>query len=338
MRERVGRSLAAGLFFLAGCYELPPRPPDYDSQPLRPPFATYTLEPLHPANRWFHRAFAPRDQLGQPLDAPSDLPFSLLAAPTAVDRAELLALLEALVREGLPDETGRVSRALLHADLLAESRRWQTRADGEDVALEHLAAARAFRPAQPERLRVPFPPPLESGEWAEVTGDLPSVHASAPLVWSRIFYQFGEPIRSEGAIATSEAPVPVRAVALCQRLIENADGELARSALGSECWLLERGGGAVEPRLWRFDRAAWLHYELVRDLVPDADRAAFSLWREVPQGEVVQMVSSGGSEDALLEGSMRELCLSCHPPANPFRTRREGFVVDLGTAKSEEEE
>ena len=61
-----------------------------------------------------------------------------------MDRAELLALLEALLEEGLPAASEPLSRALLRADLLRASDVWQQRGEAE-LAKAHRAAAQALR-------------------------------------------------------------------------------------------------------------------------------------------------------------------------------------------------
>ena len=147
-RFRAATGAATGVLVLLGCYEAPPRlPPDYHSQPPPrgwPPAAVYVEDRFHPANRWFHRAFSARDAGGQPLAAPSDVADSPLAEPTAVDRAELLALLAALLEEGLPAASEPLSGALLRADLLRASDVWQQRGEAE-LAKAHRAAAQALR-------------------------------------------------------------------------------------------------------------------------------------------------------------------------------------------------
>jgi hypothetical protein len=311
--------LAAALSALAGgCYELPPKiPADYARRPLPaawPPPSVYAAEPFHPANRWFQRAFGPRDEAGHPLPAESSLPFPLLDTAGPIDRAELLALLESLVREGLPPEADAVTRAMLHADLLAAAARWRRGAGAEEaLALAHESAAKALAAVPLEADRRLQPPPLRSGAWVAARA-APGVEPSdADLRWSRMFYSFEEPPAAARREAGEEAErPPARAALLRLRMVAGPGGVPERSELPSECWLLERTpGGEVEPRLYRFDRAAWL--------------AGEDPWRESAGEDLVAIRNPLAPEAPLLEGPLRSLCASCHRPEQPFLGWREGW-------------
>ncbi|MGQ9592135.1 MAG: hypothetical protein ACUVYA_17785, partial [Planctomycetota bacterium] len=90
----------------ASCCEIPPRiPPGFvGGKPEArgwPAPAAYDLDRSHPLNRWFQRAFAPRDPRGDLLPASASEPLPLARDLGAVDCAEELAFLEAALGEGV---------------------------------------------------------------------------------------------------------------------------------------------------------------------------------------------------------------------------------------------
>jgi hypothetical protein len=209
----------------------------------------YSLDPFHPANRWFRRAFA------RPAAALPEL-----SALAAVDAAELLALLERLEAEPIADPTARWR---FRADALAAASRLAagSRAAGGDLARELFAdLARELRgAARGPRAEVasapggmlPPPPPLARGEWVEVAlaPDSPFLPAPGDLRWARAFLP--RAALDAPPAAPFIAPLIVRlAVAL------DEDGAPLFLPLTSEC--LEAGGSG---RRWLVDRARALRGE-----------------------------------------------------------------------------
>jgi len=122
------------LIGIGSCREIPPELPE-DRDVLKvagwPAPTVYDDDPLHPANRWYQRSFAPRDELGRILEFDEAKGPSRLENPSALDRAELRSLLEALGAETPEVGEGRVR---CRRDLLAQAEYWS----GRDAALAEL--------------------------------------------------------------------------------------------------------------------------------------------------------------------------------------------------------
>ncbi|MEC7775016.1 MAG: hypothetical protein VYC32_02880 [Planctomycetota bacterium] len=122
------------LIGIGSCREIPPELPE-DRDVLKvagwPAPTVYDDDPLHPANRWYQRSFAPRDKLGRILEFDEAKGPSRLENPSALDRAELRSLLEALGAEAPEAGEGRVR---CRRDLLAQAEYWS----GRDAALAEL--------------------------------------------------------------------------------------------------------------------------------------------------------------------------------------------------------
>ena len=124
---------------IGSCREIPPELPD-DRDVLKvagwPAPTVYDDDPLHPANRWYQRSFAPRDGLGRILALDGTKSPSRLENPGALDRAEIRSLLEALGAE--PPEAGE-GRVRCRRDLLAQAEYWGER-DADLAALHRKTA------------------------------------------------------------------------------------------------------------------------------------------------------------------------------------------------------
>lgn len=259
---------------MGGCYEIPPViHRGYVGGPTAqgwPPLAAYHAEPFHPRNRWFQREFGGRSPQGDLLPAHADEPLGAAEKYSPVDRAELCALLEAILLSendraklsGAPvaDLRQAVTEAIFRSDALAEASRVQSRA-GNAAAEKDLVATllRAARRTGDEVKRLENvlppeaePPPLREGEWLEAEpaatdGDSapPSLFSSAgDLRWTRV-------LREKDALSTP------RWVLLRLRVALDERGEPLLLSIANECWELE-GGGTTGIRSWRFDRAEWL--------------------------------------------------------------------------------
>jgi len=134
------------LFGIGSCRELPPEL-SRDQEPLAtagwPPPTVYDDDPLHPANRWYQRSFAPRDGLGRILDLGQAKGPSRLENPSPLDRAEIRSLLDAIGAE--PPKTGE-SRARCRRDLLAQAEYWSERDAG--LAALHRKVAELLAPSR----------------------------------------------------------------------------------------------------------------------------------------------------------------------------------------------
>ena len=130
---------------IGSCREIPPELPD-DRDVLKvagwPAPTVYDDDPLHPANRWYQRSFAPRDGLGRILALDGTKSPSRLENPGALDRAEIRSLLEALGAE--PPKAGE-GRARCRRDLLAQAEYWGER--DADLATLHRKTAETLAPA-----------------------------------------------------------------------------------------------------------------------------------------------------------------------------------------------
>ena len=146
---RLGALAAAVLlvaFCMGSCREIQPEIPEgYKTLegPGWPAPGIYDEDPLHPANRWYQRSFAPRDELGRILDLPRQERPSPPGRLSQLDRAELRALLGAIAAEPPGSAEGR-----LHCsrDLLRQAEYWSKEAPG--LADLHRRTARGLRPQQ----------------------------------------------------------------------------------------------------------------------------------------------------------------------------------------------
>ena len=142
-------SALAGVILLAifcagSCREIQPEIPEgYKAveMPGWPALQVYDDDPLHPANRWYQRSFAPRDQLGRILDLPRQEGPSRLQDPSHLDRAEIRALLVAIEANPPPSPEGRLR---CRRDLLAQAEYWSKEAP--PLADLHRKTAGALAP------------------------------------------------------------------------------------------------------------------------------------------------------------------------------------------------
>ncbi len=134
-------------FFSAGsCREIQPEIPEgYQAVERQgwPPPQIYDDDPLHPANRWYQRSFAPRDQLGRILDLPRQEDPSRLQDPSHLDRAEIRALLGAIKADPPMSAEGRLRCS---RDLLGQAEYWSKEAPA--LAELHRKTARGLAPQQ----------------------------------------------------------------------------------------------------------------------------------------------------------------------------------------------
>ena len=116
------------IFCMGSCRELQPEIPEGYGALKRPGWPApgiYDEDPLHPANRWYQRSFAPRDGLGRILDLPrnaSPLPPGQLGD---LDRAEIRALLAAIDAD--PPRSAE-ARLRCSRDLLGQADYWSKEA------------------------------------------------------------------------------------------------------------------------------------------------------------------------------------------------------------------
>jgi hypothetical protein len=309
----LGATARAVLLALAaaapGCREYPPViAPDYIGSPTAPgwpPLAVYDVDPFHPRNRWFHRAFGTRTAAGDIVPPHADEPFALLAAPSRVDAAELGALLEAALATALLDTAPvdptrvapreRVADAIFRADALAEASRLQASLPADDPAeavlvplLLRLAAGSAERLAGEGGLAHELePPPLREGAWVEAP--VPAAPGLAPSPFDP---------RWTLALRREAAPGGRARVALL-RLRSGLDARRAPVLLplASECWEIEEGGEDGAAAVWRFDRAEWL--------------AGRDPWRRVPERSEIT-IRDPADPARLITGEVKPLCAGCH--------------------------
>jgi hypothetical protein len=255
-----------GVLLSGGCYEIPPViPSDYSSSPVarsRHSLSVYANEPFDPRNRWFQRAFGARGLRGEIRRPRADEPFSTFILSERIDHAELRALLGSIEEESrrAPQRSlsplAVVTRAIFLSDVLAEACRLQAAGEGarrmptDDLVALLIAVARQGVDAEelPSVELAPLlqAPPLRDGAWTEgsapgVPGLLPSTHDPR---WTLVLLSRARP----GA-----------AVLLRLRVALSSEGGAVLLPLASECWEIRRRGKDVTHRVWRFDRAEWLH-------------------------------------------------------------------------------
>ena len=279
--------LVAGVMTAGGCYEVPPIiPQGYVGGPTArgwPPVTAYHLEPFHPRNRWFQRAFGGRDGQGGLLPVHADEPLGTNTRFSLVDRAELCALLEAVTlvdndragSSGLATADSRqgVTEAIFRSDLLAEASRLRSQGLMADEEKELVSSLLRVARSVGEEVKCldgglppeAEPPPLRTGEWLDAEATAVSnvpfppslLPSTADMRWTRVLEE-----KPAGSFQQRLVLLRLR-VALDQR------GEPLLLSIGSECWQLW-GDGKTVSHLWRFDRAEWL--------------SGREPWREVPVG------------------------------------------------------
>jgi hypothetical protein len=284
---------------LGGCFEIPPSiPPGYiGSQPAPgwPPLVVYDAEPMHPRNRWFHRAFSGRGRAGEIEPAHADEPFGLVRKPSAVDVAEWIALLKEISSEpaagGVRGARDLVADGIFRSDLLAEASR--LRAELPDNAAAREAAVLMSRlsvvdPSVSSALdaerAATLPPPLREGDW--IDAQPPAAPGLAPSAadprWTRVLRERGNSARS---------------ALLRLRVASNSAGAALLLDLAAECWELQREDDGWRRSVWRFDRAEWLQGR--------------EPWRIVP-GDAEITIRSPVDPSTILTGAAGRLCGSCH--------------------------
>ncbi len=278
--------LCAALAFNPGCYEIEPQiSKDFIGSPAQPGWpspAAYADDPFHPANRIFQRLFV----LGaEPAAAGGDMPTSPRESLSAIDRAELAALLDALAKGG--DRTpplGNEARLLLETDLLAALLRLVPENPSSDEAeLLEMVLRGTMEPASPPRSRLDVPPPLRGGGWTEAGGP-----RSAGLIPSPADFRWTRSFRSEGRTALVRL-----------RIAAKEGGEPALLQLGSEAWLLDAAGqGPPLARVFHFRRT-----RLLRGEEP---------WEEVPAGTTIAVRHPEKPSAGPISGEVRAICAACH--------------------------
>lgn len=339
-----------------GCYEIPPSLPEgyvgsAPEAPGWPPPAAYHAEPLHPLNRWFHRAFSARDSSGALAGVDAADPLPRWKHLRSVDLAELAALTEILARERPAPLAGAGRQAITDLALRSDALQVAAWLEAEDPATDSpldvsgglsrrlvrrlldLAGgtgAPALESGPPEV----EPPPLRQGQWDELALDVGTglQPQASDLRWTRVLF-------CSGGLHGRW-----RLVFLRLRVLLGPEGEPELVPLASECWevegALERKDG--EPaqaansrgnsplRLWLWDRARWA--------------AGEDPWREcagaAPDG------GSPGFLDALSEAPRAVAAGRCReyaprsPPEPAARAQleqaRESLRRLLGGARNEE--
>ena len=296
--------------FVVGCRTVPPELPELP-EPTElpsgaapelsgwPPPRVFADEPLHPANRWFHRSFARRDEAGVIVAVDAAAPASELLEPSAIDKAEIAAILRAVAHETSTCSQDSTARLVLRADLVAQARFWRRRGD-DTLAMRHEEIAREFDDRLPPG-RVGALDALGSGDWREVDqGASAREHLiDAGARSSRVFEDVGD------AAATSVAIVS---------FTELGSGV----AVARECAIRSAAGGRVAYALRRLDRAALLAGgERWRSIARD-ERIAF-------RGHDDALAAAESSVDApvaaLHVGTLEGVCARCHAQDEAARPR-----------------
>lgn len=288
--ERVVSQLACVVALsLAGCYESPPViPEDYGPRGIEgwPSPTVYAREAAHPANRWFHRSYARRSGDGRIVSVRPDVPLSELRAPGPVDRAEITALLGAVEAELGTVEVDSATRSLLRADLLAQARFWSEHGR-EGLARRHAELAERVEGATDEWPPELYPPILRGKQWQNIVTE----DANA----RRTVLHGISPGASARAGSVADSPAPKRAALLFDE-----------SGVPLECWTIDVDDGSMRHAVYRLDRAARLE-----------GRTA---WRQVPPDETISIRGLGAREGETIEGTVTELCASCHGADAPIIT------------------
>ena len=145
-RSALAAAILLVAFCMGSCREIQPEiPQGYKAleRPGWPAPQVYDEDPLHPANRWYQRSFAPRDQLGRILEFTEKEDPSPLQNPSQLDRAEIRALLGAI--EAAPPMSAE-SRLRCSRELFAQAEYWSKEAP--DLAELHRKTAKGLRPPQ----------------------------------------------------------------------------------------------------------------------------------------------------------------------------------------------
>ncbi len=280
--------LCAALAGLPGCYEIEPEiAKDYVGSPAQPGWpapAVYSSDPFHPANRIFQRLFVLGEEPAAAIG--TDPPFSMKESLSAIDRAELAALLDALAKGGdRSPPLGMEARLLLETDILAFLLRLESKDSfPKGTELMELALRGKPEPASLPRSNLALPPPLRDGSWAETDGP-----RAAGLVPSASDFRWTRSFRGAG-----------RAALVRLRIAAKEDGEPVLLQLGSEAWLLDAAGqGPPLARGFYFRRT-----RLLRGEEP---------WEEVPAGAALALRHPEKPAAAPISGELRAVCASCHP-------------------------
>lgn len=270
-------------FGVPACFEVPPVVPEgyAGSRPKAQsvPLAVYAPEPFHPANRWFQRAFAPRDARGRLGALDPAAAWSSMERGTPVDHAELHALL-ARIEPGRAASIEPEARRWVRADLLDEAHRW--RRLGEPALADlHARAAESF---DVDATPAPLPPSASVRAADEDESVL-------------------DPRRAV-------AGVPYRV-----RIQRSASRELLRASLDlfaisdetflREVWILDRVDGAWTPRVERFDRERALRGE--------------PAWIAFGPEDVIAVRDPFAEGHPLDRRPLGEICARCHAEYAPLR-------------------
>ncbi len=301
------RSLALALALalaVAGsaCYEIPPDLAMIESE--RPPTPPRAYDPaaFAPENLWFTRAWLgerPADgQLSEP--APPGGRFTI-DDYGEVDRAEMIAFLDAACARAADEtsEADSLGRAMFHADVVSLlAARGETsspasvseRATREAFGAALTEAARATAPHSSvlDSERALLPPPLRESGWRATERDLPR-----GLLPSGFDFRWTETLERSTEKAVESALVRYR---IAWR------GEIVATRLPSECWVLRRVNGGVEPSVWRVDRA-----RLARGEDP---------WVEWDADATIE-IRNPSSPELWVKGPMAAVCTQCHDGATP---------------------
>ncbi len=284
---------------LTGCYELPPViPRGYVGSlpaPGWPPLCVYDSDPFSRSNRWFHRQFSDRSSDGEILRARADEPFGLMVNPSAVDEAEVLAILRALVAEPpIKPNPGELRACLSYSifcsDLFQESCRigveWPVSRRREDIIclLRHFAGFSGPTARDWKSEVFVAPPPLRQGEWQEMQAPMaPGLAASVvDPRGSRLFFR--------------ESPRRESLLVRCRVLPREGEG-LEALPIANECWQIVEDEDGFAYNVLRFDRAEWLQG---RDP-----------WHAIAQDSEI-VIRDPTDPTRRLVGSPKRLCIACH--------------------------
>jgi hypothetical protein len=377
---RTMRKLCLVLVLAVGCHEAPPEiPPGYvGSAPPAfgwPAPVAYDLEPTHPLNRWFQRAFSRRTTEGDLEPAWSEDPLPLLEVDSAVDRAEIESLTRAILAErrahpeasvrsvsGVARAEAAVSCSIFASDALQLA--LLTRHFGSTGGLSPLTSSlleAAELPPDAEMVETAAllrgrlaPPPLREGAWVEVPGSGEGGHGptSADARWTRVF-------RETGPAGAGAAP---RSVLIWLRVALDRSRRPLPLAVPSECWELSRAEPApTAPTVEReiegdsdleasdesdspedFDSGTFAR---IQDLPPARvwrfDRARWTVgadpWVRTRDGASVVVVDPQDPGARRLRGRLRTVCAACHA-ADPVRALPAGVLPGASLSSPAPEE